>query len=461
MEYFDVIVVGSGSGASIVDAALSNDLKVALIEKEKLGGTCLNRGCIPSKMVIYPGNLVNIIKNAEKLGIKVTIDEINFSSIMDRMKESVENDRNHIENSIKKASNLKYYHEIGEFISDYTMKVGSETIKGKNIFLVTGARPKIPSIKNLDKINYWTSDNIWKIREKPLSMIVCGGGFIAVEMAHFFSSMGVEVTILSRSPRLLKNAEPEISETLTQNMRTRMTVITEVEVVEVGESNKIKKVIAIDTKGKKQIYQAEELLIATGLESNADLLKPEKSGIMLDEKGWIKVNEFFETTKEGIWAFGDAIGKAMFKHVANQEAEVVWHAFSQGHRHPFTFDKIPYAVFSWPEIASVGLTEELAVQQGKKILVGLWNFADTAYGMAMGEEDGFIKIIVEEESYKILGCHILGPHASVLIQEVINCMNCGDASIYPIANTMHIHPSLSEVVQRAVYNLHKPNHGHQ
>jgi mycothione reductase len=461
MEHFDILVVGSGSGASIVDAALSQGMKVALVERENLGGTCLNRGCIPSKMIIYPGNIINIIKNAEKFGIKTTIDDIDFALIMERMRKSVEEDRKHIELGVKNSPKLKYYHGTGEFIADYTMKVDNEIIQAKNIFLVTGARPEIPPIKNLDKIKYWTSDDIWELQNKPKSLIICGGGFIAIEMAHFFNSVGVEVTILSRSNRLLKSSEPEISETLTQSMRSRMNVLTGVEVIEVKESKDFKEVIAADNFGNKRVFRAEALLIATGLKSNADLMNPTKTGVQLDENGWIKVNEFFETTKDRIWAFGDAIGKGMFKHVANQEAEVVWHGFSQGHQHAFRFDNIPYAVFSWPEIASIGLTEEAAIKKGKKVLVGQWNFADTAYGVAMKEEDGLVKFVIEEETLKILGCHIIGPHASILIQEVVNCMYCGDATIYPIIETMHIHPALSEVVQKAAFNLHKPGHTHE
>ncbi|MBM3291326.1 dihydrolipoyl dehydrogenase [Candidatus Bathyarchaeota archaeon] len=460
MEHFDILVVGSGSGASIVDAALSQGLKVALVERDKLGGTCLNRGCIPSKMIIYPGNIINTIKTAEKFGINATIENIDFALIMEKMRKSIEIDRKHIEIGVKNSPELRYYHGTGEFIADYTMRVGDDIIQAKNIFLVTGARPEIPPIKNLNNIKYWTSDDVWGLTKKPKSLIICGGGFIAVEMAHFFSSMGVEVTIISRSSRLLKNIEPEISETLTQSMRTRMTIVTDVEVIEVKDGEGYKEVIAEDKLGKKLSYKAGELLIAAGLKSNADLMNLSKTGVQLDERGWIKVNEYFETTKDRIWAFGDAIGKGMFKHVANQEAEVVWHAFSHNHRHPFRFDNIPYAIFSWPEIASVGLTEEMAKKQGKKVLVGIWNYADTAYGVAMGEEDGFVKFVVEEETLKILGCHIVGPHASILIQEVVNCLYCGDSTIYPIIDAMHIHPALSEVVQRAAFNLHKSGHNH-
>jgi mycothione reductase len=460
MEKFDVLIIGSGSGASIADAAISQGLKVALVEKGDLGGTCLNRGCIPSKMVIYPADIIQTIKHAERLGIKAVIEEIDFSGIMDRMRRSVGEDRRHIEAGVAKIKGLKFFKGSAEFTGEYRIRVGAEEMEAKNIFLVVGARPEIPDIIGLDKVSYLTSENVWELHEKPTSMVIAGGGFIAAEMAHFFSSMGTDVTVISRSPRLLRHAEPEISETLTQSMRTRMTVITSAEMTNVREAKGLKEVTYQDEKGVSQTVKAEQLLIATGLRGNGDTLHAELTGVKVDPKGYIKVNDAFETGKPRIWAFGDCIGKAMFKHVANQAAEVVWHAFSHGHVHNFDFSKVPYAVFSWPEVASVGLTEEEALKQGKKILVGEAAYADTAYGASMGEEDGFCKLIVEQENNKILGCHILGPYAPILIQEVVNCMSCGDGGVFPLMDSMHIHPALPEVVQRATFTLHEHGSGH-
>jgi mycothione reductase len=460
MERFDVLVVGSGSGMTIVEGALKKGLRVALIEQDPLGGTCLNRGCIPSKMVIYPADLVQEIKRAATLGVKATINEIDFSVIMDRMRQNIAEERRHMEESVKHIEALSYYPVKGEFTNDYRMRVGSEEIEAKNIFLVSGARPEIPPIKGLDRVSYLTSRDVWDVKHPPRSMIIIGGGYIAAEMAHFFSSVGVEVKILSRSPRLLRHGEPEIGDTLTQALRTQMCVKTNVEFVEVNEAGGLKEVSVKGTKGETRIHRAESILLATGQRGNADLLKVEKTGVEADAQGYIKVNEFYETSKPRIWAFGDAIGRAMFKHVANREAELVWHSFDHGHRQTLDYDKVPYAVFSWPQVAAVGITEEEAVKRGLKYLVGAYAYGDTAYGSAMGEEDGFVKLIVEEETYRILGCHIVGPYAAVLLHEVIIAMNAGDGSVYPLIDAMHIHPALSEVVQRAVWHLKKPEHNH-
>jgi mycothione reductase len=461
METFDVLVVGSGSGATIAEAAVRAGRKVALVERDAFGGTCLNRGCIPSKMVIYAADLVLQIRQAERLGVRARIEKVDFGFIMDRMRRSIAEDRGHLEEAVRRTRGLTYYNTTGEFVSDYTMRVGDETVRAENIFIVSGARPMIPPVRGLDGVDYLTSANVWDLRDLPRSMIIAGGGFIATEMAHFFSAMGVEVTIVGRGPRLLRYAEPEVSEALMKALRGRMSVETGLEVTEVREKGGLKEVTASDEGGKTHVFMAESLFIAAGLRSNADLLRPERTGVQLDEKGYIKVNEFFETTKPRIWAFGDAIGRAMFKHVANKEASLVWHAFSHGHRESLNYDMVPYAVFSWPQIGSVGLTQAEAEGRGLSVLVGRANYRDTAKGEAMGEEDGFVKVIVEEKTRRILGAHIIGPEAPTLIQEVIDVMNAGQGEAYPIMDAMYIHPALPEVVQNAFYDLRRPERGQE
>jgi dihydrolipoamide dehydrogenase len=460
MKNFDVLVVGSGSGTTIVDGALRSDMKVALVDKDRLGGLCLNRGCIPSKMVIYPADIVNMIRDAEKLGVIAEIKEIDFSGIMERMRKSIEKDVEHMRESISKIKELTFYNMKGEFIDDYTMRVGEDTIKAKYIFLVSGSRPLIPPIEGIDEIDYLTNRNVWDLTEKPRSMILVGGGFVSVEMAHFFSAMGTEVTLLSRSSRLLKEGEPEISETLLDSMKKRMKVLTNAEVVEVSQDKGSVKAIVKHQDGTTSEHEAEKIFLGTGRRGNADLLKCEKTGVQADDRGFIKVNKHYETTKDRIWAFGDAIGKALFKHVANKEAELVWHSFSQGHKQTLDYDKVPYAVYGWPQIASVGLTQREAEDRELDILVGYYNYRDTAKGMAMRDENSFVKVVVEENDYRVLGAHIIGPYSPILIHESINILYCESETVDPIYEAIHIHPALSEVVKWAFQNLRKPGHRH-
>jgi len=341
------------------------------------------------------------------------------------------------------------------------MKVGEETIKGEHIFLVSGARPLIPPIKDIEKTGYLTSQTVWDIRKKPESIIIVGGGFVAVEFAHFFSSVGSDVTLLSRSPRLIKQGEPVVSAILEDVMARTVDIHTDVEVVESEVDGDLKKVVTVNkVTGNRRTFSARELFLAAGRKSNADLMKVGKTGVEVDERGYIKVNEFLETSKPRIWAFGDAIGKYMFKHVANYETEVAWYNFN-GQRSPVNYSAVPYAVFSNPQVASVGLTEGEAKEKGLKVLVGECEYNNTAKGAAMGVEDGFVKVIVEEESLKILGAHIIGPYAPILMQEIINAMNTDKGTVEPIHNSMYIHPALPEVVQRAFFRLHSHDHEHQ
>jgi mycothione reductase len=458
MEEYEVLVVGSGSGMTIATNAVNNGLKTAVVEHGPMGGTCLNRGCIPSKMLIYPADVIAMISAARELSIDATVNAVDFKGIMDRMRRAVDEDSTHQALAVERASpRIKWYRGTGEFVSDYTMKVGDRTIKAERVFIVSGARPGIPSVKGVDRVNYLTSDTVLELSEQPKSMVIMGGGYIAAEYGHFFSSIGTEVTIVQRNRRLVPEEEPEISELLKSEMAKRMSIFTGHEVVEVQERNDLKSVLAKDREtGQLREFSAQTLLVATGRIPNSDLIKPEKTGVRVDERGYIKVNEHLETSKKSIWAFGDAIGKQMFKHVANHEADIAWHNAIHDHKTPMDYSVVPHAVFTHPQIASVGLTEAQAAEQGYKVLVGKEHYKDTALGMAMGNPAGFVKVIVEQETGKILGGHIIGPYASILIQEIINAMNMERNALLPIMRSMHIHPAMPEVVQRAFGNLEEP-----
>jgi dihydrolipoamide dehydrogenase len=454
MEKFDVLVIGSGSGMIVASNAVANGLKTAVVESGPMGGTCVNRGCIPSKMLIYPADVATIIQESENVDVNATINSIDFEKIMSRMHQFVNEDSQHQAASVDATPNLTWFKSVGEFTSDYTMKVGNQLIKADKIFIASGARPSIPNIKGLENVNYLTSDTVLELEKPPKRMVIIGGGYIAAEYSHFFSNMGTRITIAQRSSRLLPDEEPEISALLKEEMEKRMMIFTNYEAFEVEEKEGIKTVKALNrVDGSRKEFSAEALLVAAGRTPNSDLLKPERTGVELDERGYVKVNEYLQTGKKNIWAFGDAIGKQMFKHVANYEAEIAWHNAVHDHKVPIDYSAAPHAVFTHPQIASVGLKEAEAKQKGYKILVGKAFYKDTAMGAAMGEPKGFVKVIAEQETGKILGGHMIGPFASSLIQEIINAMDSGDTTFLPIVRAMHIHPAMSEVVQKAFGNL--------
>jgi len=457
VDKFDVIVIGSGSGMIVASDAVDNGLKVALVDKgPPLGGTCLNWGCIPSKMLIYPADVVAMIQEAERIGIKAKIEPIDFQNIMQRMRHLVTEENQGMAKGVEGTPGIKWFKDVGEFVSDYTMQVGDEKIKGDKIFIASGARPFIPPIKGIDGIEYLTNETVLELEKLPKSVIIIGGGYIGCEYSHFFAGMGSEVTIVELGSKLVPAEEPEISELLKKEMEKRMAIHTNHQVAEVKEKNGIKTVVAKDTTSQQiKEFSAEALLMAVGRKPNSDLLKPEKTGVEVDNKGFIKVNEYLETTKKNIWAFGDAIDKQMFRHAANYEAQVVVHnAFGKGkNKVPVDLFATPHAVFTHPQIASVGLTEADAKKEFKKILVGYYQYKETAKGSAMGDPEGFVKVIVHHDTGKILGGHIIGPFAPELIQEIVNAMSYGNGSYAPIVLAMHIHPAATEVVKWAFGNL--------
>lgn len=443
MKEYDVIVIGSGSGAIVVDEALEHGYSVALVDKGPIGGTCLNFGCIPSKMVIYPAERVADIESAKKLGIDAEVKSIDFSGIMERMRKSISADR---EEMLKGIESIDYYDESCEFIEDYTLALESgEVLKGKKIFIASGARPLIPKIKGIEDADYLTNENVLELKEKPESVIIVGGGYIAAEYGNFFHSMGTSVTIVQREKLLLPNEEPEISEFITKKYGERMKLYLNHEAIEI-QGNKV--VIRERESGEKKELSADRVMIATGRLSNSDILKPEKSGIVIDKRGYINVNEYLETSKESIFAFGDAIGKQMFRHVANMEAQIAANNAFHEDKIPMDYSAAPHAVFSYPQIASVGIKEDEA---RKDILVGVARYSEVTMGNAM-MEDGLAKLIVDKESGEILGFHVVGREASILIHEVIVAMANG-LSYIDVASAMHIHPALSELVLATIQNL--------
>jgi dihydrolipoamide dehydrogenase len=454
MKTYDVIVVGSGSGGEIVDAAVSHGKTVAWVDKGPLGGTCLNVGCIPSKILIHPADRIMEILEAKKLGITAEIKDIDFQAIMQRVQPPIQESHTAMEHGISHAENLDYYKDVGHFIEDYTLQVSGKEIKGEKIFLGSGARPLIPPIKGLDSVSYLTNENVFTLTEKPKSMVIIGGGYIAVEFAHFFSAVGTKVTMFQRGNRLIPNAEPEITELLKKQLEKRMQIYLNTEVLEIQKQGPTVTVKGKDgVSGKDITASAEQIFVAAGRKSNADLLKVENTGVHTDAQGYIQANEYLETSKENIWAFGDAIGKAMFKHVANEEAAVAWRNAFHEKKTKMDYQTIPYAVFTYPEIAAVGMTEAEA-KNHHEILVGTARYADVAKGDAMMEYDGFAKAIVDKQTGKILGFHIIGPYAPMLIQEVINGMALG-GNIAFISHGMHIHPALPELILRTLGNLHE------
>ncbi len=471
MQKYDLLVLGSGAGASIAANAYQQGLSVAIVDNGRFGGTCLNRGCIPTKILTYVADVIMEIEHAERVNLRASVQEVDFRALMERMRKETWGEAAEMEHSIAQVENYDFYKGTGEFISDYTMEVNGEELRADHVVIAAGARPFIPDIHGINEVHYLTNKTVLELDERPESMIIVGGGYMATELAHFFSAVGTDVTILGRNPYLVKNEDTDVSELLKEELSKRMTVLTNHEVVSASQDSETKKVVAKDRDtGKERKFEAEVLLVAAGRISNADLFKPKKTGVKVDKRGWVIVDEYFRTTKKNIWAFGDAIGRYQFRHVANEESSIAWYNFvsslnaqHQGEKpelRSMSYHAIPRAVFSYPTIATVGMTLAEAKGSKRELLVGQIGYDGAAKGAAMGYPPGFLRVIIDANEGTILGATIIGPHAPILIQEIVNLMYTQDRTYFPMFEAIHIHPALSELVQRAFGRMAPLNGGH-
>ncbi|TFF85152.1 MAG: dihydrolipoamide dehydrogenase, partial [Promethearchaeota archaeon] len=393
METYDLVVIGTGVGLNIINGALRRGLSVAIIEKGKVGGTCLTRGCIPSKILVYPADVIRTAEHAKKVGLEIKIQKVDWNMISKRMWSQIDHSKG-MREGLKHTQNIKFLEGVAEFIDDYTLKVKfdngkeSDPFKGDKIVLASGARSLIPPIKGIEETGYITNESFFgnKFPKKPWkSLIIIGGGIIAAEFAHIFSAIGTEVTIVEMLPRIINTEEPEISKFLEKEFKKHMTVLTNKKAVSTRKEKGLKVVVVEDTEsGKKSEIKGEEILVATGRKSNADILKVDKTGVEMDKRGWIKTNDYLETSKGNIWCIGDANGKFQFRHKGNYEAEILENNLwaDNDDKYLVDYSTTPWAIYTWPQVGHVGMTEQEALDAGYKIFTAINHYSDTAKGFA-------------------------------------------------------------------------------
>jgi len=411
----------------------------------------MNVGCVPSKMLTTAADRVQEIKESAALGIEADFETVDFARVMGRMRDAVKRRRKAFAESYRSRSGLDVYHGTARFIGERAVEVVGERMRGEKVFVVCGARPFVPPVDGLDKVDFLTNETLLELEERPASVVVMGGGYIGVEYAHFLSAMGVDVTIVERGDRLVSVEEETISELLQRRLSERMTVMTGTAATSVRKDGGEYVVVCEDrSSGTTMELRADGLLVAAGRRSNADTLDVRKANVEVNDKGYIVVNGRLETSSENVWAFGDAIGRGMFTHVANREVDVAWHnSTHEGSSVEMSYHAVPHAVFSWPQIASVGITERQARAEKREVVTATVRYSGVMKGEAMAEDQGFAKVIISTKAGEILGLHIIGPSAPILIQEVVNVMTRrGDAS--DALRAMHAFPTLPELVERAL-----------
>jgi mycothione reductase len=495
LKKYDLVVVGSGAGLSVVEEGVKRGLRCALVESGPIGGTCLNRGCIPSKILTVPADAVRSAEHAGKIGVNLKLAGLDWGTIGRRMWDKIRENEG-IEQALAAAPGLTVYRGSGAFSGDLRMQVRlndgsvSEEFGADRYVLASGARSFIPPIPGLEETGYLTTESFFgeKFPRAPwTSLVIIGGGFIAAEFAHVFSAFGTKVTIIEQEPRLLLPEEPEVSSFVAREFEKTMTLRLNARAVAVRPGNGVKIVGFEDVKtGSRGEAEGQEVFVAVGRRSNADLLQLERTGVKTDVRGWIVTDAYLETTRPGIWAIGDAIGGFQFRHKANYDSDICVHNLFEAGRPkvPVDYSIVPWAVYTHPQVGHVGLTERQALEAGREIYVARQRYSDIARGYALGYEpgdpdDGFVKLIVDR-SLRIVGAHVVGPQASTLVQPFVYLMNAGFAcappekrgepvipkelrvcpeagSIMPIYRSMVIHPSLNEVTAWAIHALEPVN----
>lgn len=441
---YDVIILGGGAGLKIARPAANLGHKVAVIEPGPLGGTCLNRGCIPSKMVIHPADVMMQVKEASSVYLRVKgALEVDQKALVHHVNKTVDEESEGIEPLMTDHPNIDFYPTYAQFIEPYLLKVGDETVRGKKIYITVGARPYIPPITGLEETPFMTSTDLLRCVDLPKKMIILGAGYIACELGHYLEAMGVEVHFIHRSP-FLRHLDSDIQKAFEKEFVERFSCI-QGEISKVEFNNNTFHVFV----GGREI-KADGLLVAAGVKPNSDQLHLQTTSIQCDERGFIKVDDYLETTQKNVYAYGDIIGRCMFRHSANFEGEYLFHEHfvDPNSNQPVNYPAVPYGVFSWPQIGGVGKTEEELKAENREYYVGMNAYEKSAMGMAMRPKVGFVKLLFEKKSLKLLGAHIIGEQATTMVHMLIAYLHMG-ATLNDMLTTIYIHPALPEVIRNA------------
>ncbi len=452
--HYDLAIIGTGSGNSLVTPDF-DDKSVAVIESGRFGGTCLNVGCIPTKMFVYAADTADHVTGAARYGVDATLDGVRWTDVRDRIFGRIDPIAEGGKQWRIDGPNTTAYLGRARFTGERELTVslddGDEAVlTADQVVIATGGHPVVPPVVEQSGVPFHTSDTIMRVDALPKRMLVVGGGYIACEMAHVFSSFGTQVTILARGDRLLRHLDDDLSERFTEVARGHWDVRTgtEVEALEtVGDGIRA-------TLGDGSTVEADLLLVATGRAPSTPDLHTDKAGVELHDDGRVRVDEFGRTTASGVWALGDVSSPYQLKHVANAEARAVAHNLV----HPddlraMPHDHVPAAVFTNPQIASVGLTESECREQGLRYTTKVQAFGDVAYGWAMEDTTGICKVIADPATGRLLGAHLLGPFSSSLVQPLVQAMAFGTTAHELARGQYWIHPALAEVVENALLGL--------
>jgi dihydrolipoamide dehydrogenase len=442
MKIYDLVIIGSGSGLNIASKAIENNkkIKIAIIEKDKMGGTCLNRGCIPSKMLLHYSDVIETIKKSDDFFIKSNIKKIDYKKIITDVNNQINKDSLEILSFYKKNKKIDLYQCEAKFLDNHKIKVKDKIIYAKKIVIAIGARPNVPKIEGLDKIDYLTYVEALKLKKLPKDITIIGGGYIGVELSLFFYSMGVKVSILEKE-NILSGLDNEIVAEFKKDFLKKIKVFEKANIKKIDKKNN-KAVIFFNNKK----IESEKVLVVAGIKPNTDLIDIENTDIKLDRKGFIKVDKYLQTSVKHIYAFGDCIDSYFFKHSANFEAKYIYSRIFERNRERITYPNVGYSVFSNPEIAGVGLKLK---EIDDRYFVKKAYFKDIAQSMICKGKAGIIYLIFEKKTKRLKGSHMVCKNASILIHVLIAFME-KRGKLDDMKKMIYIHPSFAEIIKRGV-----------
>lgn len=458
---FDLIVLGAGTGGYVAAIRASQlGMKVAVVERDKLGGTCLHRGCIPSKALLRSAEVYHTMSRGYEFGVEATELAINFAKMQERKQKIVDQLHKGIQHLMKKG-NITVFQGEGRIMGPsifspqagavaVTRKDGdSEILVPKFLLIATGSRPRTLPGLEADGEYVLTSDEALQLESLPQSILIVGGGVIGIEWASLLNDLGVDVEIIEFADRILPLEDIEISKEMTRLLKKRKIKIhTGAKVLPesiVKENSKV--TIQAEKNGSPIQFQAEKLLVSVGRAANVENIGLNNTESKV-ERGVISVNEHFQTAESHIYAIGDVIGGLQLAHVASHEGIVAVEHMAGLKPHPLNYSQVPKVTYSRPEVASVGFHEQEAKEKGYQVKTGVFPFRAIGKALIFGEVDGFVKLVVDEQTDDLLGVHMIGPHVSDLIAEGA-LARVLDATPWEISHTIHPHPTLSEIMGEA------------